>query len=511
MLDRDPHGNVQVSKIETEKLLILLLSSELEARKAAGKYEGQFSSLAHFFGYEGRCAFPTNFDCDYCYSLGVNAAALIEGGFTGLMSVIRNLDQDPENWIAGGCPLITMMNIERRKGKDVPVIKKALVELDGPLFKVFEKERSKWATTNHFQPPGPVQFEFASRCPFLVKEPSDQELYFNQDKNYNKESQPFSRIFPSGNMSSLAFARSKQAPQLIQVLQDGEYEVVLSGGLNYSSSETKSLAEKEFPSLLNDVGAHNPRSIEIVSKSSIKGSLSTVVKVQHQSPKIGVLFCGRQFPGGHNILSGLLEFANRTKGELYGFIGGTKGLFKNNHIKIDSDSLELYVNQGGLHYLGRSSDKIRSDKELESTLKTCEALGLDGLVLIGASHTLSDAVHVTDYLLSKNSKTRVITVPGSLDGNVGHHMLEAIVGFDSASKVYSQLIGNIMVDAASAVKYWYFIRLMGRDPSHLVMEAALQTQPNMVLISEEISEQGKALNDVVSDIADLICERAEQV
>lgn len=130
-------------------------------------------------------------------------------------------------------------------------------------------------------------------------------------------------------------------------------------------------------------------------------------------------------------------------------------------------------------------------------------------MLVGATHTLSDALLISDFLLKEGSKTRVITVPCTVDNNIGHHMLESIVGFDSASKVYSQLIGNIMIDAASAVKYWYFIRLMGRDPSHLVLECALQTQPNITIISEEVAARGATLDDVVKEIADVIVMRSK--
>ena len=157
----------------------------------------------------------------------------------------------------------------------------------------------------------------------------------------------------------------------------------------------------------------------------------------------------------------------------------------------------MYANQGGFHFLGRSADKLRSKDELEKTRAACEKLKLDGLVFIGATHTLTDALILTNYFLENGVKTRVVTIPCTVDNNVEHHMLEAIVGFDTASKVYSQLIGNIMIDAASAVKYWYFIRLMGRDPSHLVLECALQTHPNVTLISEEIAQRGLTLKEVV--------------
>lgn len=123
--------------------------------------------------------------------------------------------------------------------------------------------------------------------------------------------------------------------------------------------------------------------------------------------------------------------------------------------------------------MGRTADKIRSQSELEKTRKTCIKLGLDGIVFVGASHTCTDSLLLTNYFLENETKTKIIVIPSTIDNNIGHHMLEAVVGFDTASKVYSQLIGNNMIDAASAVKYFYFMRLMGRDPSHLVLECAL--------------------------------------
>lgn len=158
LMDRDPHGNVQVSKIETEKLLIEMVKTNLKKLKAEGKYNGKFSEQAHFFGYEGRCAAPSNFDADYCYSLGYNAFALILGGFTGYLSCIKNLTEPANKWMAGGVPLTMMMNMEKRHGKMKPVIQKALVELDGPVFKEFEANREKWALNDCYVYPGAIQY-----------------------------------------------------------------------------------------------------------------------------------------------------------------------------------------------------------------------------------------------------------------------------------------------------------------------------------------------------------------
>ena len=157
-LERDPHGNVQVSLIESEKLFSAMVKENLAARKAAGTYNGKFSALHHFLGYEGRCAFPSNFDADYCYSLGYNAFMLIQYGYNGYLSKVSNLSAPAAEWVAGGMPITKMMNIERRHGEDKPVIKKALVELDGAPFKYFEARRDEWAENTCFVYPGAIQY-----------------------------------------------------------------------------------------------------------------------------------------------------------------------------------------------------------------------------------------------------------------------------------------------------------------------------------------------------------------
>ena len=157
-LERDPHGNVQVSLIESEKLFSEMVKNELAKRKAAGTYKGKFGAQHHFFGYEGRCAFPSNFDADYCYSLGYNAFMLIQYGYTGYLSKVSNISKPAEEWVAGGMPITKMMNMERRNGEDKPVIRKALVELDGKPFKYFEAHREEWAVETAFTFPGAIQY-----------------------------------------------------------------------------------------------------------------------------------------------------------------------------------------------------------------------------------------------------------------------------------------------------------------------------------------------------------------
>ena len=181
-LDRDPHGNVQVSLIETEKLLIEMVAKRLAQLKAEGKYKGKFSAINHFFGYEGRCAIPSNFDADYTYSLGYTASVLITEGKTGYMASIRNLTAPASEWIAGGVPITMMMNMERRHGKMKPVIQKALVQLDGAPFKYYESVREEWASENiSYIYPGPIQYY----GPTEVCDQPTRTLQFEQGKlNY---------------------------------------------------------------------------------------------------------------------------------------------------------------------------------------------------------------------------------------------------------------------------------------------------------------------------------------
>ena len=172
-MERDPHGNVQVSLIETEKLLSEMVAKKLQYWKAEGKYVGKFAAQHHFFGYEGRCAAPSNYDADYCYALGTSAAQLVANGKTGYMAIVKNTTAPAEEWIAGGVPITMMMNMERRNGKMKPVIRKALVRLDGAPFKTFAANRDEWARHTCFVYPGPIQYfgpsEVCDQCTMTLK------------------------------------------------------------------------------------------------------------------------------------------------------------------------------------------------------------------------------------------------------------------------------------------------------------------------------------------------------
>ena len=172
-MERDPHGNVQVSLIETEKLLSEMVGKKLAQWKEEGKYTGKFAAQHHFFGYEGRCAAPSNYDADYCYALGTSAAQLVANGKTGYMAIVKNTTAPAEEWVAGGVPITMMMNMERRHGEMKPVIKKALVKLDGAPFKTFAAQRDEWAKDTCFVYPGPIQYfgptEVCDQCTATLK------------------------------------------------------------------------------------------------------------------------------------------------------------------------------------------------------------------------------------------------------------------------------------------------------------------------------------------------------
>lgn len=220
---------------------------------------------------------------------------------------------------------------------------------------------------------------------------------------------------------------------------------------------------------------------------------------------------GRQAPGVNNVVDGLLRFKDqKSKVELIGFINGVDGLLNNDFVPMTRETFKNYVNLGGIDYIGRGFEQIRDDECREKVAAACKKLSLTGLVCVGGTQAMTDCAHLSNYFLKQKVETSVIVIPGSVDGNIHHKYISSSIGFDSASKVYSQLIGNMLTDSASAVKYWYFVRLMGNEPSHLALECALNTCPNMVIVSEESNSNKETLDKIVNRICDTICERASQ-
>lgn len=227
--------------------------------------------------------------------------------------------------------------------------------------------------------------------------------------------------------------------------------------------------------------------------------------------RIGVVFSGGPASGGHNVITGLhdsmLQLDPHSK--LFGFLDGPEGIVLGRSQELTSSSLKAYRNQGGFDLIGSGRTKIEREEQLKATLATTQKMNLDGLVIIGGDDSNTNAAILAEYFVKEGSSTCVIGVPKTIDGDLKNTYVATSFGFDTACKIYSEMIGNIARDAMSAKKYYHFIKLMGRSASHIALECALITQPNLTLIGEEVAALKKTLSQIVSEIADLICKRAE--
>ncbi|KMZ61109.1 Diphosphate--fructose-6-phosphate 1-phosphotransferase, 6-phosphofructokinase [Zostera marina] len=233
---------------------------------------------------------------------------------------------------------------------------------------------------------------------------------------------------------------------------------------------------------------------------------------EYPTIRVGIVFSGRQSPGGHNVVWGLYDAlkVHDRKNTLFGFVGGTEGLFAQKAMEITEDVLSTYKNQGGYDMLGRTIDQITTAEQVKAVLATCVALNLDGLVIIGGVPSNTDAAQLAETFAEAKCKTKIVGVPVSSNGDLKNQFVETDVGFDTICKVNSQLISNVCVDAMSAEKYYYFVRIMGRQVSHVALECALQSRPNMVIFGEEVASSKLTLLDITKQISNAVQARAEQ-
>jgi pyrophosphate--fructose-6-phosphate 1-phosphotransferase len=226
---------------------------------------------------------------------------------------------------------------------------------------------------------------------------------------------------------------------------------------------------------------------------------------------VGVILSGGQAPGGHNVIAGLYDGLKKgnEQSALYGFLGGPSGLTDNKTLKLTAEIIDQYRNTGGFDIIGSGRTKIETLEQFSSSLETANKLGLDAIVIIGGDDSNTNAALLAEYFIARDSKIQVIGCPKTIDGDLKNEHVEASFGFDTACKTYSELIGNIERDANSAKKYWHFIKLMGRAASHIALECALQTQPNLCFISEEVEAKKLSLGQIVEEICDAVIKRAE--
>jgi pyrophosphate--fructose-6-phosphate 1-phosphotransferase len=301
----------------------------------------------------------------------------------------------------------------------------------------------------------------------------------------------------SKEISPLQKARAEYQPKLTGVFSEGIDKVKLQVGEYTESVKDSDKIKAIFPNIYG-----SPVVKFVPGASGRKDSILNV----------GVVLSGGQAPGGHNVIAGIFDALKNANNQnkLYGFLGGPSGITDCKYVEITQDIIDEYRNTGGFDMIASGRTKLEKEDQFEQCLENMKKLGISALVIVGGDDSNTNAALLAEYFARNNTGIQVIGVPKTIDGDLKNQWVEASFGFDSCSKTYSELIGNLLRDANSARKYWHFIRLMGRSASHIALECALQTQPNVTLISEEVAHKQMSLKDVVDTLIDAIIKRSEQ-
>ena len=296
--------------------------------------------------------------------------------------------------------------------------------------------------------------------------------------------------------SPLQKARAAHKVKLPKTLSGGAGVEIITGSPTESVSDQEKI-KKLFP---------NTYGMPILS---FKKSQKTE---KHSPINVGIVLSGGQSPGGHNVIAGLFDGIKsiNNKSKLYGFLGGPKGLIENEFMEITEEFLADYRNTGGFDIIGSGRTKLELPKQFDNAAKNCEKLGINAIVIIGGDDSNTNACLLAEYYCAKKIPIQVVGCPKTIDGDLKNNQIEASFGFDTACKVYAEMIGNLARDASSAKKYWHFIKLMGRSASHITLECAFRTHPNIAIIGEEIAEKNLTLNEIIDFIATVISKRAER-
>lgn len=295
--------------------------------------------------------------------------------------------------------------------------------------------------------------------------------------------------------SALQIARSSYVPKMPAGIK-GNVNIV-EGAATESIADQQDIA-KLFP---NTYG-----------RPVVKFEQTTGTKGESEPVNVGIILSGGQAPGGHNVIAGIFDGIKQlhTDSKLYGFIMGPAGLVDHQYKELTSDIIDEYRNTGGFDIIGSGRTKLETKEQFDKGLEILKKLNIRALIIIGGDDSNTNACVLAEYYKSINSGVQVLGCPKTIDGDLKNEMIETSFGFDTACKVYSELIGNIQRDCNSARKYWHFIKVMGRSASHIALECSLQTQPNITIISEEVEAKGLSLDDIVDYIAGVIAKRAEK-
>ena len=298
-------------------------------------------------------------------------------------------------------------------------------------------------------------------------------------------------------LSPLQIARYKYEPKLPGMLRNGIAEICVKVG-----EKTQSVADQEKIAALfpNTYGKE-----EITFEKGVNTSAARTYNV-------AVILSGGQAPGGHNVICGLYDALKATnkENELYGFKGGPSGLINDDYVVFDDEFIDRYRNTGGFDIIGSGRTKLEKEEQFEVVVDVCKKHGISAIVIIGSDDSNTNAAVLAEYCAAHNTGIQVIGCPKTIDGDLKNEDIECSFGFDTATKTYSELIGNIERDANSAKKYWHFIKVMGRSASHVALECALKTQPNICLVGEEVAEKKMSLSQIADYIADSVNARADK-
>ena len=298
-------------------------------------------------------------------------------------------------------------------------------------------------------------------------------------------------------LSPLQEVRLQYQPKLPESLKHGIASLIMKEGEKTKAVKDEDKIEKLFPN------CYGTPIVEFQYDSNTHN--------ETEEKNIGVILSGGQAPGGHNVISGLydaLKNANKNN-KLYGFLGGPSGIIEGNYIEFDDKKIDEYRNTGGFDIIGSGRTKLETEQQFEKALNVCKKLNITGIVIIGGDDSNTNACMLAEWLKARNTGIQVVGCPKTIDGDLKNDQIEISFGFDTATKTYGELIGNIQRDANSAKKYWHFIKIMGRSASHVALEAALQTQPNITLISEEVENEKMSLDQIVTYIADVVAKRSQ--
>lgn len=297
------------------------------------------------------------------------------------------------------------------------------------------------------------------------------------------------------NQSPLQKARYQYSPKLPGMLRNGISEICVKKG-----NATQSVADQE------KIAALFPNTYGEKEITFEKGENTSAAKKQ----VVGVILSGGQAPGGHNVICGLYDALKATSKEnvLYGFKNGPIGLLEDNYVEFDDAYIDAYRNTGGFDIIGSGRTKLETEEQFAVAAKVCEKHGITAIVIIGGDDSNTNAAVLAEYFAAHNTGVQVIGCPKTIDGDLKNEDIECSFGFDTATKTYSELIGNIERDANSAKKYWHFVKVMGRSASHVALECALETQPNICLISEEVAAKKQSLSEIADYIADAVEKRS---